>query len=260
MEHSCTSRIRHIKLSLLACLLTPLCGLTSCCVSGTPGNVYHVCEREPRAVVRNGVAVTLGDQKLSIFKEGKVVKSYDISTSKFGIGSRTGSNRSPLGVHAVSNKVGDGQPVGMVFKRCRPTGEVVDIDAAGRDPVVTRVIQLSGLENFNGNTHRRRIYIHGTPEERKIGRPASYGCIRMRSRDVIDLFNRVERGTPVAIESCSLGTYLAAEKDASVSSIKIPDRVVASLPKGTGYKPVKRAKRRSYSRSSRTRRLASSRR
>lgn len=254
------TRIRNIRISLCTCLFTTLCGLSSCCSSGTPGNAYHVREREPRAVVRNGVAVTLGDQKLSVFKGGKVVKSYDISTSKFGIGSSNGSNRTPLGVHAVSNKVGDGEPVGMVFKRCRPTGEVVDIDAAGRDPVVTRVIQLAGLENFNDNTHRRRIYIHGTPEERKIGRPASYGCIRMRSRDVIDLFNRVERGTPVAIESCSLGTYLAAEKNAGVSSISIPDRVVATLPKGTGYRPVKRSSRRSYTKRSRQQRIASSRR
>ncbi|HIX20636.1 MAG TPA: L,D-transpeptidase [Candidatus Akkermansia intestinigallinarum] len=235
-------RNRLGSLIALACLA---CGLSAC--SSPDGNAYRVRDVKPRAVVRDGVAVTLGDQRLSVFKNGKVVRTYSVSTSKFGIGSRNGSNRTPLGVHAVTNKVGAGQPVGMVFKRCKPTGEVVDVNEAGRDPVVTRVIQLAGLENFNGNTHGRRIYIHGTPEERKIGRPASYGCIRMRSSDVIDLFNRVERGTPVAIESCSLATYLKAEQDGNVSSIRIPERIVSALPEGTGFKPARKYSRKSYS-------------
>ncbi len=184
----------------------------------------------PRAVVRDGVAITLRDQKLTLFKGGRKVKDYDISSSKFGIGSRNGSHRTPTGVHAVTKKVGEGQPEGMVFKACRPTGEVVPVDAAGRDPIVTRVIQLSGLEGSNRNTHARRIYIHGTPEERKIGRPASYGCIRMRSEDVVDLYRRIQRGTPVAIERCSQEMYMKAEKNAMFRSIAIPEAVVAKLP------------------------------
>ncbi len=184
----------------------------------------------PRAVVRDGVAITLRDQKLTVFREGKKVKDYDISSSKFGIGSRHGSNHTPTGIHAVTRKVGEGQPSGMVFKACRPTGEVVPVDAAGRDPIVTRVIQLSGLENSNINSHSRRIYIHGTPEERNIGKPASYGCIRMRSEDVIDLYRRVHRGMPVAIESCSQAMYLSAEKSNKFQSIAVPQEVVARLP------------------------------
>ena len=184
----------------------------------------------PRAVVRDGVAITLRDQKLTYFRNGKKVKDYKISSSKFGIGSTYGSNRTPLGVHAVNKKVGDGQPKGMVFKACRPTGEVVPIDASGRDPIVTRVIQIAGLEGFNGNSHTRRIYIHGTPEESKIGRPASYGCIRMRSDDVTDLYRRVYRGMPVAIERCSQTAYLAAQKNKKAARISIPTEIVAKLP------------------------------
>ncbi len=198
-------------------------------------------DRPPRAVVRDGVAITLRDQKLTLFKKGRKVKDYDISSSKFGIGSRHGSYRTPTGVHAVTKKVGEGQPEGMVFKACRPTGEVVPVDAAGRDPIVTRVIQISGLEGSNSNTHSRRIYIHGTPEERKIGSPASYGCIRMRSEDVVDLFSRVQRGTPVAIERCSQAMYMKAEKSDKFRSIMIPDSVVAKLPKdNVSFRPSAR--------------------
>ena len=187
-------------------------------------------EVPPRAVVRDGVAITLKDQKLTVLRDGKKVKDYSISSSKFGMGSSKGSNRTPLGIHAVTKKVGDGQPTGMVFKGCHPTGEVVKADT-GRDPIVTRVIQLAGLESFNKNSHTRRIYIHGTPEEKKIGTPASYGCIRMRSKDVVDLYPYVYRGMPVAIESCSQATYMKAEKRPDTASIVIPESIVERLPR-----------------------------
>jgi len=195
----------------------------------------------PRAVVQDGVAITLRDQKLTLFQGGRKVKDYDISSSKFGIGTKTGSHRTPTGIHAVAKKVGEGQPSGMVFKACRPTGEVIPIDAYGRDPVVTRIIQIAGLENPNSNSFHRRIYIHGTPEERLIGRPASYGCIRMRSSDVVDLFSRVHRGMPVAIETCSQETYLAAENSEGMRKIAIPKEIVAKLPTDdVSFRPTRR--------------------
>ncbi len=198
----------------------------------------------PRAVIRDGVAITLRDQKLTVIRNGQKVKDYDISSSKFGIGGKTGSHYTPTGIHAVTKKVGDGQPKGMVFKGCRPTGEVVPVDAAGRDPIVTRVIQIAGLEQFNKNSHSRRIYIHGTPEERKIGRPASYGCIRMRSNDVLDLYPRVYRGMPVVIECCSQDMYLKTEQKSDVKRIAIPDNIVASLPKDDiNFRPSKKKAR-----------------
>ena len=203
----------------------------------------HSADRPPRAVVRDGVAITLKDQKLTVLRNGAKVRDYSISSSKFGMGTSKGSNRTPLGIHAVTKKVGDGQPAGMVFKGCRPTGEVVQADA-GRDPIVTRVIQLAGLESFNSNSHSRRIYIHGTPEERNIGRPASYGCIRMRSEDVVDLYPWVYRGMPVAIESCSQATYLKAEKT-NTQTIEIPSEIVANLPREIAV-PQQRSLRRPY--------------
>ncbi len=87
----------------------------------------------------------------------------------------------------------------MKFKNRKATGEIVAVNAPGRDPIVTRILRLKGLERQNANTFERTIYIHGTPEELKIGSPASYGCVRMRSRDVVQLFNTVGEGARVQI-------------------------------------------------------------
>lgn len=221
------------------CFLIALAAASALLASCHRGPTLYAKDIPPRAVVRDGVAVTLSDQKLTVFKQGKKVKDYSISSSKFGIGSKDGSRRTPLGIHAVSSKTGEGQPKGMVFKSCRPTGEVLDVDAPGRDPIVTRVIQLAGLEKSNSTSHQRRIYIHGTPEERYIGRPASYGCIRMKSDDIVDLYSRVHRGMPVAIESCTQQTYLKAEQDFTKNTIAVPSEMVAQLPRD-GFKATGR--------------------
>ena len=213
-----TQRTR-IFLSLFGCLFT--LGASSC--------KHTEPESQPRAMVRDGVAITLRDQKLTVLRDGNKVRDYSISSSKFGMGTGKGSNCTPLGIHAVTKKIGEGQPSGMVFKNCRPTGQVVPANY-GLDPIVTRVIQLAGLESFNSNSHSRRIYIHGTPEENFIGQPASYGCIRMRSEDVVDLYPWVYRGMPVALESCSQETYLKAEKT-NPQTIEIPPSIVAKLPR-----------------------------
>jgi hypothetical protein len=97
----------------------------------------------------------------------------------------------------------------MKFKSRRATGEIVPVDAPGRDPIVTRILWLKGLEEQNRRAYGRTIYIHGTPEERNIGRPMSYGCIRMRSRDVIDLFNTVGVGAEIEIVPGSFGLNIA---------------------------------------------------
>ena len=77
---------------------------------------------------------------------------------------------------------------------------MIAVDAPGRDPIVTRILWLDGLERKNRHAFARCIYIHGTPEERNIGTPASYGCIRMRSCDVIELYNTVGAGAKVIIQ------------------------------------------------------------
>ena len=153
----------------------------------------------PTVDTRNRMLVSVADQRMLLLRDDKPIRRYDVSTSKFGLGDRKGSNRTPLGRMQVAKKIGHGARSGAVFKSRRPTGEVIRPNAPGRDPIVSRILWLKGMESYNRNTFRRFIYIHGTPEERRIGEPASYGCIRMRSRDVIDLFNRVGEGAEVNV-------------------------------------------------------------
>jgi len=143
--------------------------------------------------------VGVPDQKLELRQNGAVVATYPVSTSKFGLGDTPGSNCTPLGELEVAQKVGGGQPMGMKFKSRRPTGEIVPPNAPGRDPIVSRILWLRGLEPCNAHAYERYIYIHGTPQESLLGQPKSYGCIRMRSVDVIDLYDRVGRGAKVVI-------------------------------------------------------------
>jgi lipoprotein-anchoring transpeptidase ErfK/SrfK len=145
------------------------------------------------------IVVSVHDQKLALLEKGTLVATYPVSTSKFGIGDRPGSFGTPLGELEIADKIGDGAPAGTVFKDRRRTGEVVAVNAPGRDPIVTRILWLRGKEGRNANAFRRDIYIHGTPEERNIGRPASYGCIRMRSVDIINLYSQVGPGAQVSI-------------------------------------------------------------
>jgi lipoprotein-anchoring transpeptidase ErfK/SrfK len=156
------------------------------------------------------IVISTREQKLALLDQGKLMAVYPISTSKYGLGDFLGSNRTPLGQLEIADKIGDGAPAGAVFKDRRRTGEVIPIDAPGRDPIVTRILWLRGRESQNTNAYRRTIYIHGTPEERNIGRTASYGCIRMRSRDIINLYEIVGRGAQVTIVDLPLSAAMPA--------------------------------------------------
>jgi len=145
------------------------------------------------------MVVSVPDQLLALVDRGKLIAQYSISTSKFGTGDSAASYRTPLGTLFVSAKIGDRLPPGAVIKNRIPTGETVSVNAPGRDAIVSRVIWLRGMETQNRAARDRCIYIHGTPEERRIGTPASFGCIRMRSHDIIDLYGRVHIGTHVLI-------------------------------------------------------------
>jgi len=145
------------------------------------------------------VVVSVAEQKLALMRNGEIVRIYPVSTSRFGIGDAYGTYRTPLGRLRVSDKIGDGLAAGAVIRHRSPTGEVLAPNAPGRDPIVSRILWLDGLEPQNRHAFDRFIYIHGTPEERNIGTPASYGCIRMRSRDVIELYNTVGVGARVKI-------------------------------------------------------------
>jgi len=167
---------------------------------------------------QNKMIVSVRDQKILLVHDGTPVKTYKISTSKFGVGDRPNSNCTPLGRLQVAKKIGDNVPLGGVFKHRRPTGEIVKPDSPGRDPVVTRILWLTGTEPRNRNTFRRTIYIHGTPEERRLGTPASYGCIRMASRDVADLYKRVGNGADVFVIRGSIQSQKFNPAPASASA------------------------------------------
>src|SRR5438477_7700726 len=143
--------------------------------------------------------ISIRDQKLMLMENGGRVAIYPVSTSKYGVGDFRGRMTTPLGYLMVAKKIGDNAPVGAVFHNRQWTGEILQPNAPGRDPVTTRIIWLSGLEAQNAQAFPRCIYIHGTPEEKTIGRPASYGCIRMKAADVAVLYNQVPLGEVVHI-------------------------------------------------------------
>ncbi len=143
--------------------------------------------------------ISVRDQKLMLLQNGAKVAEYPVSTSMFGLGDAWGRMTTPLGYLAVEKKIGDNVPVGAVFHNRRLTGEILQPNAPGRDPVTTRIIWLRGLEAQNAHAFQRGIYIHGTPQEKNIGRPASYGCIRMKSSDIAQLYDRVPPGALVQI-------------------------------------------------------------
>jgi lipoprotein-anchoring transpeptidase ErfK/SrfK len=145
------------------------------------------------------IVVSVAEQKMALVQDGVVVKKFLISTSRYGVGDKYGSYRTPLGKLRVCDKVGDKQPQGAVFKKRVPTGEILPVNSPGRDPIVTRILWLDGTEATNSRARERGIYIHGTPVERQLGRPVSYGCIRMSSVDVVEVFNSVPVGTAVTI-------------------------------------------------------------
>lgn len=153
----------------------------------------------PSLQAESRIVVSVPDQKMVVIQNGLRVAQYSVSTSKFGLGDRSRSYATPLGSMEIASKIGANAPAGAVFKGRRPTGEVLRPNAPGRDPIVTRIMQLRGLEARNAGAYGRAIYIHGTPEERNIGRPASYGCIRMKSKDVIRLFDSVNVGTKIDV-------------------------------------------------------------
>ena len=152
-----------------------------------------------QSTVYPSVVISVRDQKLMVVDNTKKLATYPISTSRFGLGDRRSSKSTPLGFLRVVQKIGDNAPTGAVFHNRRFTGEVISPNAPGRDPIVSRILWLSGMQAENANAFSRCIYIHGTAEERLIGRPASFGCIRMKSRDVVALYNQIPVGAVVEI-------------------------------------------------------------
>lgn len=169
----------------------------------------HLAHEFPEYSREKVIVVDANTQKLYLLEHGQVAGQWIISTAEKGVGSAKGSDQTPLGAHRIAEKIGDGVPLGTIFKSRQNTGKLVEIlttpGADSKDDyVTTRIMWLDGLEsgrNKGGNvdSKERFIYIHGTGEEGKLGHPASHGCIRMRNKDVIDLFNQVDENTLVFI-------------------------------------------------------------
>src|ERR1044072_6311864 len=168
------------------------------------------------------IVVSTREQKLALLDRGNVVAIYPVSTSKFGLGDWRGSRFTLLAKLQIDEKIGDNAPSGAVFKDRRRTGEIVAPDSPGRDPIVTRILWLRGLAAQNDNAFSRDIYIHGTPEERRIGMPASYGCIRMRSSDIIQLYDIVGTGAAVTIVNAPLAAAVPSLVSAQSMAARHP--------------------------------------
>lgn len=145
------------------------------------------------------IHVSIRNQMLTLKEDEAPVRTYPVSTSRFGIGTQKGSLKTPTGRFRVAEKIGADVPAGTIFRSRVPlkTGDPLP---PTEDLVMSRILWLDGLDDHNANTRDRFIYIHGTKHEDKIGSPASCGCIRMRNADVVELFNLVDADTPVVIE------------------------------------------------------------
>lgn len=154
------------------------------------------------------IEIVISQQKLYVLENDEQINSYLISSAKNGVGQQKGSEQTPLGLHFIRAKIGEGYPINTVFKGRRPTGEIYSRDLAQcfpyRDWILTRILWLCGLEigkNRLGDcdTMQRYIYIHGCPDEIELGVPLSHGCIRMRNKDIMNLFDTVKSSTRVLI-------------------------------------------------------------
>ncbi len=146
------------------------------------------------------IRIQVPSQTLDLIDEaGQIIRCYAISTSRFGVGSESGSNKTPSGRFRIAEKIGEGAPLGEIFISREATGRIGQ-EGDDHDHVQTRILWLDGLEPENANSHERYIYIHGTNAESQLGTPVSYGCVRMSNQDVIDLYDQVPSGTPVEIQ------------------------------------------------------------
>jgi L,D-transpeptidase YbiS len=145
------------------------------------------------------IEISVRKQRLTLRSGRKKIAEYPISTSRFGLGSKAGSFKTPTGRFRVAEKIGDGMPIGTIFKSRRPVKPTKKL-LQDEDLVMTRILWLDGLERRNATTHSRYVYIHGTNHEESLGTPSSHGCVRMNNGDVAELFELVTVDTPVEIK------------------------------------------------------------
>lgn len=167
------------------------------------------------------IQVSVARQKLNLKRGRATVRSFPISTSKYGLGAEEGSFKTPTGRFRIAEKIGAGRSTNTAFKSRKPvkiTPEILQSD----DLVMSRIFWLDGLQRKNANSYDRFIYIHGTNHEEKIGEPASHGCIRMKNADVAELFELVPLGTEVVITAPGRPRHAAKKGEKSVARGKRP--------------------------------------
>lgn len=147
------------------------------------------------------ILIDISTQLLYLYNaHHEIITHYSISSAKNGLGNRQGSEKTPLGLHTIYKKIGDNMPIFTIFHARQSTGEqwnhALSQHVIERDLILSRILWLQGDET----SLDRYIYIHGTNDEKNIGKPCSHGCIRMRNLDVIDLFDRVHEGDTVLIK------------------------------------------------------------
>ena len=154
------------------------------------------------------IYVSIKKQTLYHIQYKRIIREYTISTSSYGIGSRNGSNKTPIGLHSVKEKYGDKTPINGIMVSRVFYGNIATIyndeTKSKTDDITSRILWLEGLEKGKNkgkgiDSFNRYIYIHGTSEEGRLGKPASHGCIRMKNKEVIDLYKLLEVGTLVLI-------------------------------------------------------------
>lgn len=196
---------------ILIPLMSPILALFSGCASFTPVKTQNdlpaallaTCERLQVKLTKHVFTVNIADQTAALYTDGKFIKTFSCSTSKFGIGELKNSRCTPRGLHRIAEKIGDGEPAGTIFKSREIVGTVAELGVkAGR--ITTRIMWLDGLEpGFNQggdvDTHERFVYIHGTGDQTSVGRPDSHGCIHLMDEDLIAMFDLLPSGTLVWI-------------------------------------------------------------
>jgi len=148
---------------------------------------------------------SIEEQRLFVCKGETIIEQYEVSTSRFGNGIRENSFKTPLGIHRIKEKIGDGAPVGRIFKARKDTGVDWDQHSIEDNLILTRILRLEGLEEgvnmgTGVDSYERFIYIHGTNREDLVGTPLSHGCLALRNTDILRLFEIVKEGTLVYID------------------------------------------------------------
>ena len=168
----------------------------------------EACERYPQHANHPGALVKVSEQRLYVLQGGACMSTYPVSTSRYGTGEEQDSYKTPRGVHCVSEKIGGDAGFAEIFESRERTHQIAEIESGetrtDEELITSRILWLAGLEegiNQGGSvdSHERYIYIHGTHEEGLIGQPASVGCVRMKNRDVMDLYERLEVSSLVII-------------------------------------------------------------